>query len=191
MTRLSGLLVLLLLSGLLLLLYGMLVLVLVLLMLCALACDIGCWWTAWATPGLGTDVLMGDTSGCNSWWGACAAGNSDLPINNLSKCAKPHRNEKTFWAACAAAAAAFWAGAGAGAADAVCPGLWHLLLVGCLGYPLAWQQMYLWATHLIATPDGGLVLLEAPTCKPKTITRKHTQTSQYKKSKKISITKKT
>ena len=59
MTRLSGLLVLL-------LLYGMLVLVLVLLMLCALACDIGCWWTAWATPGLGTDVLMGDTSGCNS-----------------------------------------------------------------------------------------------------------------------------
>ncbi len=57
--------------------------------------------------------------------GACAAGNSDLPINNLSKCAKPHRNEKTFWAACAAAAAAaaFWAGAGAGAADAVCPGL--------------------------------------------------------------------
>ena len=59
MTRLSGLLVLL-------LLYGMLVLVLVLLMLCALACDIGCWWVAWATPGLAIDVLMGDTSDCNS-----------------------------------------------------------------------------------------------------------------------------
>ena len=66
MKRLFGLLVLLLLSGLLLLLYGMLVLVLVLLMLCALACDIGCWWVAWATPGLAIDVLMGDTSDCNS-----------------------------------------------------------------------------------------------------------------------------
>jgi hypothetical protein len=61
MTRLSGLLVLLLLYGVL-----VLVLVLVLLMLCALACDIGCWWVAWATPGLSTDVLMGDTSDCNS-----------------------------------------------------------------------------------------------------------------------------
>ncbi len=59
MTRLSGLLVLL-------LLYGMLVLVLVLLMLCALACDIGCWLVAWATPGLTIDVFMGDTSDCNS-----------------------------------------------------------------------------------------------------------------------------
>ena len=61
MTRLSGLLVLLLLYGVL-----VLVLVLVLLMLCALACDIGCWWVAWATPGLAIDVLMGDTSDCNS-----------------------------------------------------------------------------------------------------------------------------
>ena len=59
MKRLSGLLVLL-------LLYGMLVLVLVLLMLCALACDIGCWWVAWATPGLTINVFMGDTSDCNS-----------------------------------------------------------------------------------------------------------------------------
>ena len=59
MKRLFGLLVLLLLSGLLLLLYGMLVLVLVLLMLCALACDIGCWWVAWATPWLGNRCTYG------------------------------------------------------------------------------------------------------------------------------------
>ena len=45
-----------------------------------------------------------------------------LSSRNPSKCSKPHRNDKTFWAACAAAA--LWdAGAGAGAADAVCPGL--------------------------------------------------------------------
>ena len=44
------------------------------------------------------------------------------------------------------------------------PWLVTLAAGGLLGLPLAWEQMYLWATHLVAIPDGGRVLLETPTC---------------------------